>query len=74
MYRVGVRTVRNALGSRSFANASAQEQTVSTAFKIQDPKDFNDRVKKSKLPVIVDFFATYVNTCVKLSNCKLSEI
>lgn len=61
MLRVGVRTVRNALGSRSFANAPAQEQAISTAFKIQDLKDFDDRVKKSKVPVIIDFFATYVN-------------
>lgn len=27
-------------------------------FKIQDPQDFNDRVKNSKKPVIVDFFAS----------------
>lgn len=28
------------------------------SFKIQDEKDFDERVKKSKTPVIVDFFAT----------------
>lgn len=60
MLRIGLR-MRTALGSRAFANAPAQEQAVSTAFKVQDPKDFNDRVKNSKVPVIVDFFATYVN-------------
>lgn len=60
MFRTGLRTVRIALGTRAFANAPAQEQAISTAFKVQDPKDFNDRVKNSKVPVIVDFFATYV--------------
>lgn len=28
------------------------------SFKVQDPKDFDERVKNSKVPVIVDFFAT----------------
>lgn len=28
------------------------------SFKVQDLKDFNERVKNSKKPVIVDFFAT----------------
>lgn len=62
MLRIGIRNVvRSALGSRTYANAPAQKQTVSTTFKVQDIKDFDDRVKKSKVPVIVDFFATYVN-------------
>jgi hypothetical protein len=30
------------------------------SFKIQDRKDFQERVKNSKVPVVVDFFATYV--------------
>jgi hypothetical protein len=30
------------------------------SFKVQDYKDFQERVKNSKVPVIVDFFATYV--------------
>lgn len=49
-----------------FCNLSLQPtaRCVSTShsrfksFKIQDPEDFDERVKKSKTPVIVDFFAT----------------
>lgn len=67
MLRIGVRTVRNALGSRAFANAPAEEPIASAAFKIQDNKDFNDRVKNSKVPVIIDFFATWCNPCRMLT-------
>ena len=31
-----------------------------SSFKVQDQKDFQERVTNSKVPVIVDFFATYV--------------
>jgi hypothetical protein len=31
-----------------------------SSFKDQDQKDFQERVTNSKVPVIVDFFATYV--------------
>ena len=31
-----------------------------SSFKVQDQKDFQERVTNSKIPVIVDFFATYV--------------
>lgn len=58
MLRTGVRVVRNALNVRNYANAPAQEAVISATFKVQDNKDFNDRVKNSKVPVIIDFFAT----------------
>ncbi|XP_015595588.1 thioredoxin, mitochondrial [Cephus cinctus] len=67
MLRIGARAVRNTLVSRNFANAPAQEAAVSAAFKVQDNKDFNERVKNSKVPVIVDFFATWCNPCRMLT-------
>jgi hypothetical protein len=43
------------------------------SFKVQDPKDFEERVKNSKVPVIVDFFATYVLYRL-LSNIRNSSV
>lgn len=42
------------LGFRKIATSNPSTKS----FKIQDEKDFDERVKKSKTPVIVDFFAT----------------
>ncbi|XP_043279360.1 thioredoxin, mitochondrial [Venturia canescens] len=67
MMRIGVQAVRNVLGARTFASAPAEAATVSLGFKVQDNKDFNDRVKNSKVPVIVDFFATWCNPCRMLT-------
>lgn len=61
MQRIGVCSVRsmcNILGSRACATAPVQEQMITATFKVQDLKDFDERVKNSKVPVIVDFFAT----------------
>lgn len=58
MQRTGVRIIRSILGSRTYTTIPAQEQVISATFKVQDVKDFDERVKNSKVPVIVDFFAT----------------
>lgn len=57
MQRLRIQVVRNVLG-KTYTTVPAQKPVVSPTFKIQDPKDFDERVKNSKVPVIVDFFAT----------------
>ncbi|XP_066596379.1 thioredoxin, mitochondrial [Prorops nasuta] len=67
MLRIVARGFRQTMGNRTFANAPAQEQSVPAMFKVQDNKDFDERVKNSKVPVIVDFFATWCNPCRMLT-------
>lgn len=45
-----------AVGKRTLVTS----KTRTGSFKVQDDKDFVDKVENSKEPVIVDFFATYV--------------
>ena len=42
------------LGSRGISSAVK----LCRSFKVQDDKDFSEKVENSKEPVIVDFFAT----------------
>lgn len=58
MQRLGSCVIRNCRTIRLYTTAPAQEQVISATFKVQDHKDFHERVMNSKVPVIVDFFAT----------------
>ncbi|KAK0168921.1 hypothetical protein PV327_002677 [Microctonus hyperodae] len=65
MLRIGSRFIVQAgkrMEVKQFASAA-----VSPAFKVQDNKDFDERVINSKVPVIIDFFATWCNPCRMLT-------
>lgn len=58
MLRTGFRAVYRAVGTRTYTSAAPEKAGASSSFKVQDSKDFADRVKNAKVPVVVDFFAT----------------
>ena len=58
MLRIGFRAAYRTFGSRAYSSATAEKAAVSASFKVQDNKDFQERVKNAKVPVVVDFFAT----------------
>jgi thioredoxin 1 len=52
-------TCKSAFAKESVRNIGSSS-VRHNSFKIQDRKDFQERVQNSKVPVVVDFFATYV--------------
>ncbi|GBP55919.1 Thioredoxin, mitochondrial [Eumeta japonica] len=55
---------RNSIVTR---NLSITTVNYSNIIKIQSPEDFTDKVINSKVPVVVDFFATWCNPCKLLT-------
>jgi len=63
MLRTASRVIYRAVSARAFSTPVQEKSPIATSFKVQDNNDFTERVKNSKVPVIVDFFATWCNPC-----------
>ncbi|XP_014215512.1 thioredoxin, mitochondrial-like [Copidosoma floridanum] len=63
MLRSATRALFRAAGTRTFSTPVQEKSVIATSFKVQNNDDFKERVKNSKVPVIVDFFATWCNPC-----------